>query len=101
MSPGCRGRIAVGSTRVGRMRVVIPEDRAGLLGVPKQRSQHAERDVAFAALQRVGGVEDVLAGYLTQVPVLMRPAQQQGPDGVEVAPGGFGAAGAGARAAVV
>jgi hypothetical protein len=43
----------------------VAEDRSGLLAMAKQSSQDAEGDVTVAAVQRVGGVEDVLVGHFS------------------------------------
>ncbi|GAB3837332.1 hypothetical protein GCM10027610_039250 [Dactylosporangium cerinum] len=57
--------------------------------------------MTVAAVQAVGGVEDVLAGDFAEVSETVRPTQGQRTDVVEVAPGGFRVAGPGSWASVV
>ena len=90
-----QGTLAVADAAGG-----VAEDRAGLLGVAEQRPQGGERLAAQAAVQRLGGRDDVGGRDLAQVDVLAGPGQQQRVDPVEVHPDGVLVAGTAAGPAL-
>jgi hypothetical protein len=53
----------------------VAEDRAGLLGVAEQRAQGGQGLPAQAAVQRLGGGDDVISGDLAQMRVVPGPFQ--------------------------
>lgn len=79
----------------------VAEDDAVLPAVSEERPQDAERVATFVALQGIRDCEDVVTGDFPQVVVVMRPAEQDWPDPVEVAPHGVRVAGTCAWPAVV